>query len=443
MTADGETLEVAHEALLREWPRLRGWLEEDADGRRLHQHLIERVARLAGRRARQRASSTAARGSPRRSTGPPATGGTLNELERDFLAESRAEAEHEAEHQRRTNRRLRALLAGLAALLALALVAGVVALNQRGEARDAALTADAQRLGVEALNQERLDQALLSARAAVELDESPATQSSLLSVLQRNPATLGAVDHDFGIYGAAISPDGKLMAIGDDLGNVVVYDAATRQPLGPPYRIEAGIIQNVRFSPDGDTLAVSYMDRSVPEVSAVFDLIDPRTGERRLRLRLPPLDGPQHFVFADIDVPAERPRPPRAAGARLRARRPAIAGVPRRRGDRGAHGSAAGGPVRVLLLRVRDGRQPARVRHEPAGQPDLGARPRAAARGALLAGRGRRRGGQPRRAGLRPGLRARRCPAARSRLRRGSARSGAGTTAASSGCASRPTDGRS
>ena len=33
------TAEVAHEALLREWPRLRGWLEQDAEGRRLHRHL--------------------------------------------------------------------------------------------------------------------------------------------------------------------------------------------------------------------------------------------------------------------------------------------------------------------------------------------------------------------------------------------------------------------
>ena len=35
---EGE-VEVAHEALLREWPRLRRWLEQDTDGRRLHQHL--------------------------------------------------------------------------------------------------------------------------------------------------------------------------------------------------------------------------------------------------------------------------------------------------------------------------------------------------------------------------------------------------------------------
>ena len=35
---EGE-VEVAHEALLREWPRLRSWLEEDAQGRHLHQQL--------------------------------------------------------------------------------------------------------------------------------------------------------------------------------------------------------------------------------------------------------------------------------------------------------------------------------------------------------------------------------------------------------------------
>src|SRR5262249_50087674 len=38
-TGDGY-VEVAHEALLREWPRLQQWLEEDADGRKVRLHLI-------------------------------------------------------------------------------------------------------------------------------------------------------------------------------------------------------------------------------------------------------------------------------------------------------------------------------------------------------------------------------------------------------------------
>ncbi len=32
MTTGEDTVEVAHEALIREWPALRGWLEEDREG---------------------------------------------------------------------------------------------------------------------------------------------------------------------------------------------------------------------------------------------------------------------------------------------------------------------------------------------------------------------------------------------------------------------------
>src|SRR5262249_33884129 len=39
VTVGREGVEVAHEALLHEWPRLRGWLEDDAEGRRLHRRL--------------------------------------------------------------------------------------------------------------------------------------------------------------------------------------------------------------------------------------------------------------------------------------------------------------------------------------------------------------------------------------------------------------------
>jgi WD40 repeat protein/DNA-binding SARP family transcriptional activator len=300
VTADGETIEVAHEALLREWPRLRGWLEEDAAGRRVHQHLIN-AARdwQAGGRDR----SELYRGARLATTLDWHAGHAreLNELERTFLHESRVEADQEHEYQRRTNRRLRALLAGVAALLAIAVVAGVVALNQRGEARDAALTADAQRLGAEALNQTSLDQAARFARAAVALDDTPATRGDLLSVLQRMPAAIGVVDHGVPMYGAALSPDGKLMAIGDDRGVVVVYDAATHRPLGRPFQFGRRIIQNVQFSPDGRTLAVSSFDQNATaNHSGLLDLIDPRTGEQRLHLRAPAVPGPAPFVYADV-----------------------------------------------------------------------------------------------------------------------------------------------
>jgi WD40 repeat protein/DNA-binding SARP family transcriptional activator len=302
VTADEGTLEVAHEALLREWSRLRAWLEEDAEGRRLHQHLIHAASEW---QAGGRDPGELYRGARLASTLDWAAGHEcdLNELERSFLDESRAEAEHEAEHQRRANRRLRAVLAGIAALLALALVAGVVALNQRGEARDAARAADAQRLSVEALSTERLDEALLLQSAAVKLDESPATRGNLLSVLLRAPAAIGVLNHGWPMFGAALSSDGKMMATGDERGAVTVYDAATRRPLGPPYRIERGLIQNVRFSPDGRTLAMSSMDPQNREHSGIVDLIDARTLERKRRVRVPPLPGPPSWVSADVVFP--------------------------------------------------------------------------------------------------------------------------------------------
>jgi hypothetical protein len=41
ITTGQDTAEVAHEALIREWPTLRGWLEEDREGLRLHRRLTE------------------------------------------------------------------------------------------------------------------------------------------------------------------------------------------------------------------------------------------------------------------------------------------------------------------------------------------------------------------------------------------------------------------
>ena len=41
VTTDEESVEVAHEALIREWPTLRRWLNQNRDGLRLHRHLTE------------------------------------------------------------------------------------------------------------------------------------------------------------------------------------------------------------------------------------------------------------------------------------------------------------------------------------------------------------------------------------------------------------------
>ena len=192
LTVGDEAAEVAHEALLREWPRLRGWLEEDVEGRRLHRHLTDAARDWS---SGEREAGGLYRGARLASALDWAAqhGGELNRLEQDFLEHSRLVSEREAERNRRVNRRLRTLLAGAAVALIVAIAAGLLALDQRGDARDAAVAADAQRLGAEAVTAESLENALLLARAGIELDESAATRSSLLTVLQRSPARLGAL----------------------------------------------------------------------------------------------------------------------------------------------------------------------------------------------------------------------------------------------------------
>ena len=282
VTVDEGAVEVAHEALLREWPRLREWLEEDAEGRRLHQHLIHAAAEW---QASGRDPAELYRGA--RLAGAldwgESHGRELNELERGFLEESRVAGEREAERRRQTNRRLTALLAGVGILLALAVVAGIVALSQRGTARREALSADAERLGAQALNEERLDQALRLASAGVALEDSAVTRSNLLSaLLSGSPATLGILDIGTEPSGIAISPDGSKLAIGERTGALYLFDTETRE-LITKHRTP-GPVWGISFDPAGDSLAISIT--VLPSINrGRLEILDAETG--RLREAIP------------------------------------------------------------------------------------------------------------------------------------------------------------
>jgi DNA-binding SARP family transcriptional activator/WD40 repeat protein len=291
VTVDEREAEVAHEALLREWPRLRGWLAEDAEGRRLHLHLTRAAADWD---AAGRDPAELYRGARLGSALDWAAEHDehLNELEREFLAAGREEAEHESEHQRATNRRLRTLLAGVAVLLALAVVAGAVALNQRGDARDAALVADAGRVGADAVSRDRLDSAALLARAGVDLHDSPATRGNLLSVLLRTPAAVGVLVGDgWPVWSLAVSDDERFSATGTIRGTVAIFDSRRRRIAN--YRFPEGYVQHLRFSPDGEVLAITGQppdvvpDGAPDQLAAVVDLVEPRTGRRLRRIVLP------------------------------------------------------------------------------------------------------------------------------------------------------------
>ena len=297
LTVGGETVEVSHEALLREWPRLRGWLEHDAEARRLHRHVtvaardwdsggrdpgeLYRGARLAA------ALDFAAEHDD-----------VLNELEREFLDEARLVSERDAERGRRMNRRLRVLLAGALLALLVAGAAGLIALDQRTDARHAATVADAQRLGAQALTDDRLDRALLLARTGVGLDDSVATRGNLLATLMRvRPGSLGKLPdvRDVEIFDVAVDPSGTRLVFGDAFGELQLWDIATRRKL-VSRQIPTGLVQRVEFSPDGASLAVTWLETR--QGRTMLDVLDARSLKPQVHVELPPLPKPGEFVGA-------------------------------------------------------------------------------------------------------------------------------------------------
>jgi WD40 repeat protein/tRNA A-37 threonylcarbamoyl transferase component Bud32 len=273
VTVDEGSVEVAHEALLREWPRLREWIEEDTEGRRLRRHITQAASEwdAAGRDQGElyRGVRLAA---ALDWTADHAL--DLNDLERKFVAESREVSEQETRRVRRTNRRLRALLAGVAVFLAVAVAGGILAAIQRGEARDAETGQLAQRLGAQALVEEDLDLSLLLARQAVALADSPQTRGYLLAALRRSPAAIGIMHgHGDVLRGIAISPDGKTLAVVGDSPGVRFFDARTYEQIGGPLPVNEGESlvegESLAYSPDGRTLAVGG--------DHIVNLIDTRT----------------------------------------------------------------------------------------------------------------------------------------------------------------------
>jgi serine/threonine protein kinase/WD40 repeat protein len=268
------TLEVAHEALLREWPRLREWIDEDRD--------IIRVRRSLGAAAHEwlaqaRDEALLFRGSRLVAAREVAQQGRLSPAEREFLQASgalddreRTETAARVEHQARQNRRLRGLLVAVGAVLVVALIAGVVALGQRNRADDEAATARDAQAEAEAATVEAEAQRTQAETARVDavtaqnaaLARGLAAQSGrLLAAKQKDLAQLLAVEaarfaDEAG--GAGTADDeayaALMQGVSDDPLRVAQLDVPDGVVL-EAYPREAGGVEQMMYSPDGRTLA--------------------------------------------------------------------------------------------------------------------------------------------------------------------------------------------
>jgi len=260
LTTSTESVEVAHEALLREWPRLRGWLEEDAEARRLHGHLM-RAAREWEERGRDPADLY--RGARLGAaldwmSGHPAD---PNENERQFLAASQDASAREADRQTATNRRLRLLLAGVVVLLAGALLASVVAFSLRAEAKDKARVAGARELAAAAEANLQVDpeRSILLALEAV--NSTRGTHGGVLKEAQQSLENAVATSRNvLSVPGAgrgvSFSPDGKRFASEGAAGEAAVWDASTGKRV---LTLESGV-SGVDYGSSGKVVATAGVD---------------------------------------------------------------------------------------------------------------------------------------------------------------------------------------
>ncbi len=209
------TVEIAHEALLTTWPRLKGWLDEDRSVLRSVTHISlaskawETNARDAGdllRGARLADAMAIDESSPER----------LTSAEREFVAASRVAFEADQTRQHRQRRRLRTALSVTAVLLVVAAIAGAVAFRQSNRAEATAYEAETRRLVAESasLSSTKPDTALLLALEARRREQSIDTLGALQRVYAHKPhAWLGFMWID-SVVDVAFLPDGRLVTAG-------------------------------------------------------------------------------------------------------------------------------------------------------------------------------------------------------------------------------------
>jgi class 3 adenylate cyclase/WD40 repeat protein len=266
LTIGDGAAEVAHEALLREWPRFQEWLADDREGIRVRAHLADAAEAWTGR---GRDEGDLYRGARLSATMDWTTqhAQDLAPVEQEFITASNNEAQRVTSQQRRLNRRLRGLLIGVATLLVLALVAGVGALVQRQHARRETATAIkaetaavARGAGADAAVTDDLPTALLKAVAAVRLAPSATSLGQLERVLGRHPELTHSGFMNGQVSSLATSPDGRTLAVRDVRGQVALFNAhtLTRRTLTQVgRRMSSQGPGRMTYSPDGATLAVT------------------------------------------------------------------------------------------------------------------------------------------------------------------------------------------
>jgi WD40 repeat protein/DNA-binding SARP family transcriptional activator len=296
ITLGENTVEVAHEALIREWPTLGEWLNQDREGLRLHRHLTEaayewellgrdpgalyRGAHLAQARAWAKLHPNSLNTSERVFLNVFIEQEQHEELEREegrqrelAAAKELAETQRQSASRLRTRNRVITTVGSIAVILALlAGMFGVQSNQQRARALKAQSEseanfrqAEAQRLAAEA-NSLFLSGgspeliALLSLRS-INTQYSAQGDAILTSAAGLDfPLRVFTLSND-DLTDIAYSPDGKYLIIGSNDKIAHLLDIQTGQEI-KKFSGHTDVIYSVAFSPDGKSILTGSFDNT-------------------------------------------------------------------------------------------------------------------------------------------------------------------------------------
>lgn len=277
LTVDRDSIEIAHEALLQSWPRLRAWIEESRDDLRMRQRIGHAAAEWS---AQERDPDLLYRGTPLQVAleWGAEHGDVLGPNEEEFLGEgeqaslrSKAQAEDTA---RRSRRLRRAAVSILTILTIAAVVASIIAFSALGQAR----SRYGQALAAQAVGLTDSDP-----RAAIALAVEAMARGQERSIAARS----ALVDASQALADAAFLPSGLALSVGDSLsiavspeGKIIVTgnrdgSISTWRPTGDV--LDANVaghtkaIEEMDFTPDGRWLVSGSDDGSI----LLWDLADP------------------------------------------------------------------------------------------------------------------------------------------------------------------------